>query len=146
MPFIILMAVMGVPILEIIGFVYVGGWLGAAPTIGLVLLAVFFGLMVVRNQGVATLLAAQAAFARGETPIREVFDGACLMLAGILLLIPGFFSDVFAFLLLTPPVRVFLRARLGALSATQGGRGGSSGVIIEGEFKDLTNKRGDKIT
>ncbi|WP_372397870.1 FxsA family protein [Azospirillum sp. HJ39] len=127
-----LLLILLLPILEIVGFIQVGDWLGAGPTIGLLILSAVVGVLLVRHQGLASLTRAQAAAARGEAPIGTVLDGFCAVLAGILLIIPGFLTDLLGLVLLIRPLRRgigrWLLGRLGAglpvFTAGQAGFGG----------------------
>jgi UPF0716 protein FxsA len=100
----------GLPILEVYTFIQVGQAIDVWPTIGLVILTAVMGTALIRWQGMAVLGRAQAALARGEAPLREVFDGVCLLVAGVLLLTPGFITDTIGFLLILPPVRLLILA------------------------------------
>ncbi|MFM2045003.1 MAG: hypothetical protein RLY86_3579 [Pseudomonadota bacterium] len=122
-----LLPILLLPLAEIAGFAYVGQELGVLNTLGLVLASMVLGILLVRHRGLETLRRAQQRIARGEPPVREAFDGVFLVLAGILLIIPGFVTDVLALLLLLPPVRnlVFRRAELAV--QVQGLRGGAAG-------------------
>ncbi|MBP2300376.1 FxsA family protein [Azospirillum picis] len=100
-----LLLILLLPILEIVGFIQVGDWIGAGPTIGLLALSAVVGVFLVRHQGLASLTRAQAAAARGEAPIGTVLDGFCAVLAGILLIIPGFLTDLLGLALLVPALR-----------------------------------------
>lgn len=113
-----LLLILLLPILEIVGFIQVGDWIGAGPTIGLLALSAVVGVLLVRHQGLASLTRAQAAAARGEAPIGTVLDGFCAVLAGILLIIPGFLTDILGIVLLIGPLRRgigrWLLGRIGA--------------------------------
>jgi UPF0716 protein FxsA len=113
-----LLLILLLPILEIVGFIQVGDWIGAGPTIGLLALSAVVGVLLVRHQGLASLTRAQAAAARGEAPIGTVLDGFCAVLAGILLIIPGFLTDILGIALLIGPLRRgigrWLLGRMGA--------------------------------
>lgn len=152
MRLVILGLFIAVPLLEIAVFIQVGGFIGLWPTIGLVLLTAVVGTSLLRAQGLATLNRAQASMQRGEMPLREVFDGACLLVAGVLLLTPGFVTDAMGLLLFLPPVRAGLLGWVGqAVKAgkvhvhTVGGGGAGWGPPpshgpqdIEGEYRDVT--------
>jgi UPF0716 protein FxsA len=105
-----------VPIIEIALFIQVGGWLGLWPTIGIVILTAAIGTLLLRIQGLATLGELQRRLAAGEDPSATLAHGAMILVAGVLLLTPGFFTDAVGFLLLTPPVRAaairFARSRM----------------------------------
>lgn len=109
MPLIILGLFIAVPIIEIAVFIQVGGLIGLWPTIAIVVATAFAGTALLRQQGLATLRRAQDSMNRGEMPLAEVFDGACLLFAGALLLTPGFVTDATGLMLFLPPVRAWLR-------------------------------------
>lgn len=113
MRLVILSLFIAVPLIEIAVFIQVGGLIGLWPTIALVLVTAVVGTSLLRAQGLATLSRAQASMQRGEMPLREVFDGACLLVAGVLLLTPGFVTDAMGLLLFLPPVRAGLLGWLG---------------------------------
>lgn len=100
------------PLIEISLFIAVGGELGIMRTLLLLVGAGVAGGFILKTQGINTLLAMQAVSRRGQMPLQQMFDGFCLALAGVLLVLPGFFSDVIAFALLAPFVRVLLRKEL----------------------------------
>lgn len=113
MALLLLAAFILVPLIEIGLFIEVGGWIGLWPTLGLIILTAVVGTMLLRQQGLATLRRAQTQMDAGQVPAKELFDGACLLIGGLLLLTPGFFTDAVGFLLLMPPIRDLLRQRLG---------------------------------
>ena len=113
MPLLLLALFIGVPILEIAILIEVGGWIGLWPTIGLIVLTAVVGTALLRQQGLAALARAQDNLDRGVLPVKEVFDGLCLMAGGALLLTPGFVTDAVGFALLLPPLRA-LEGRLAA--------------------------------
>jgi UPF0716 protein FxsA len=100
------------PVIEIALFIQVGGAIGVWNTILLCILAGIFGSILIRYQGVSTLLAMQAVSRRGQVPLQQMFDGFCLALAGLLLVLPGFFTDILAFALMVPMLRGILREQL----------------------------------
>ncbi len=154
MAILLLAAFIGVPLVEIAVFIQVGGWIGLGWTLVLVVLTAVLGTWQLRAQGLATLLRARDQIDRGALPARELFDGACLLVAGALLLTPGFVTDATGFLLFLPPVRKLLREFLGRYVRTSlktrsfvdgaevgpgGAPGGPQGPIIDGEFRDVTD-------
>lgn len=146
MAWMVLVAVIALPVVEIALFIKSAQWIGLLPTIVAAIAAGAIGLALVRRQGFELLMRARAQFDRGEVPVAEVFDGLCLAVAGALLVLPGFFSDVAAILLLLPPVRAALRlvlaARLGAQRPASGQRGPASGPqVIETDYRVID---GDK--
>jgi UPF0716 protein FxsA len=94
-----------VPIIEIALFIQVGGWLGLWQTLGIVVLTAAVGTVLVRTQGLQTIRTLQANLERGGDPVGPIAHGALILLAGVLLLTPGFFTDAVAVALLVPPIR-----------------------------------------
>ncbi|GJM01121.1 MAG: membrane protein FxsA [Methyloligella sp.] len=94
-----------VPIIEIVGFMQIGSLIGLWPTLGVVILTAIAGSMLLRHQGMTVLFRTQSMIQEGKIPVDEMIDGICLAIAGALLLTPGFFTDIFGFLLFIPPFR-----------------------------------------
>lgn len=125
------------PLVELAVIVQVATTIGVLNTIGLLIAVSILGAWLARREGLLTLQRIQAALGRGEIPSREVADGGLVLLAGALMIAPGFISDVVALLLLFPPTRAGFRtvlmkavaargrARVIATGARRPGRGGS---------------------
>jgi len=94
-----------VPIIEIMVLMNVGEWLGAWPTIAIVIITAWLGAKNVKQQGIATLNSVQTKMAQGEMPSDEIVAGVLLLVAGVLLVTPGFVTDFFGLSLLVPQVR-----------------------------------------
>ena len=111
-PLLVLALVLGLPLLELYVIIRVGGEVGALSTVLLVVFTAVVGIALVRLQGFSTLMRVRSAMDRGEVPAVEMLEGAALLVAGFLLLFPGFISDTLGFLCLIPPLRrwVLLRA------------------------------------
>jgi len=154
MGFVLLAAFIGVPLIEIALFIQVGGFIGLWPTIAVVILTAVAGAALLRHQGLGALSRLQQSLDRGEAPLDPVFDGFCLLAAGMLLLTPGFFTDALGFLLFTPPFRAALKRVItsrmmvhkegGAQfywrsAQTKPSRGSAPGDIIDGDYQDVTN-------
>jgi len=163
MGFVLLAAFIGVPLIEIGLFIEVGGLIGLWPTIAVVILTAMAGAALLRHQGLGALARLQQSLDNGEPPVDPVFDGFCLLAAGMLLLTPGFFTDAVGFLLFVPPVRAGLKRLLAnriqmhtaasghTQAHTQSGEaqfhwhsGGPSADptsnIIDGDYQDVTDK------
>lgn len=117
MPFsIIPFLLLAIPLLEIAVFVLVGGQIGVLPTLGLVLATAVAGSILLRIQGFAVVTRMRRMLDRGSMPGRELVHGVMILLAGVLLLTPGFVTDTLGFLLFIPPLRDaawrFLRNRV----------------------------------
>lgn len=94
-----------IPVAEIAAFIQVGARIGVGMTLLLVLASAVFGIWLVRTQGFAAATRVQAMIAQGESPALGMLEGLALLAAGVLLLIPGFVTDLAAFVLLIPPLR-----------------------------------------
>jgi len=97
-----------VPIAEIYLLIQVGQVIGAGWTVLLVVMTAVIGVWLLRIQGLSTLMRAQRKMQSGELPAREMLEGLGLVIAGALLLTPGFFTDALGFFLLFPPSRIWL--------------------------------------
>lgn len=105
MPLLLILIFIGVPILEIVVFIQAGDIIGLWPTIAAVVATAIIGGALIRAQGLATMDRARRSLDQGQAPVHEAFTGICLLLAGALLMTPGFLTDSVGFLLLIPPVR-----------------------------------------
>jgi UPF0716 protein FxsA len=97
-----------VPIIEIALFVQVGGAIGLWPTLATVVLTAVIGSVLLRAQGIATLSRLQSSLSTGTNPLDPIANGALILVAGVVLLTPGFFTDAVGFALLIPPVRALV--------------------------------------
>ena len=109
----LLLVFLVLPILEIVVFIQAGKWIGLWPTVACILMSALIGVALVRHQGFAVLKNAQESVREGRFPAAQAFDGLCLVLAGALLLTPGFITDAAGFLLLVPWFRTLLRRIVG---------------------------------
>ncbi|MEL6220380.1 MAG: FxsA family protein [Pseudomonadota bacterium] len=101
-------ALIAVPIIEIALFIEVGGAIGLWPTIAIVIATAVAGGILLRSQGFAAMNELQRRMAVGEDPSGTLAHGAMILIAGVLMLTPGFFTDTVGFLLLVPAVRAAL--------------------------------------
>ncbi|GJL81477.1 MAG: hypothetical protein DHS20C01_11110 [marine bacterium B5-7] len=134
-----------VPFVEIYLLIEIGSQIGAAWTIFFVVLTAVIGAWLVRMQGMAALTRVQISIDHGQLPARELIEGLFLLIAGALLLTPGFFTDFTGFALLVPPLRSTLadyllkagviRAAGNPKGTPDGGRGRPGGNTLEGEFR-----------
>ena len=125
-----------VPIAEIYLLLEVGGVIGALPTIGLVVLTAVVGAALVRAQGLSTIQHVRRTMDAGELPAVAIIEGIFLLLAGALLLTPGFLTDAIGFCCLVPPLRRALIVQFIESRVVRTHHGSTSrGHVIEGEFK-----------
>lgn len=104
------LAFLAVPLIEIALFIQVGGLIGLWPTLGIVILTAIIGTSLMRSQGAAAMNNLRGSFSRLDDPTEPLAHGAMILLAGALLLTPGFFTDAVGFALLTPPFRAMVLA------------------------------------
>ena len=128
----------GLPLAEIAAFIQVGQWIGLGPTLALVLLSALAGVLVIRHQSLATLTAVRAALARNQVPAAELFDAACVLIAGLLLILPGFISDAAAIVLLIHPLRRAIGRKIGWRGPGRGGPG-PGGPVIAGDYHEIVD-------
>lgn len=139
----ILLAILLMPLVEIAGFVVVGRQLGVAGTLLAVIASVILGTVILRRAGWRTIESLRSTVASGALPGLETVDSALLVLAGLLLILPGFVSDIMALVILIPPVRTYMAERtLDYLKQRLVIRrtGGSPAPVIEGEFREIDPK------
>lgn len=146
MPLILLLIIVGVPIVELMLLIEVGGRIGAIYTVGLVIFTAAIGVTLVRLQGYSALARAQASLDENRLPVGEAVDGVFLLMAGGLLLFPGFITDAIGLLLLIPMVRRGLGLGIWRALAARGvlrPQRAPEEDVIDGEFVDLTNRPKD---
>lgn len=111
-----------VPLAEIAFFVLIGNAIGLWPTLAGVLLTAVAGALVLRWQGLSLISDIRSSMGAGRLPTRSLTDAMMVAIAGLLLLLPGYFSDLLGILLLIPPVRTliyrYLASRVTVVSTT----------------------------
>lgn len=140
-----------VPIIEIALFIQVGGLIGLWPTLAIVVLTAVLGTVLVRTQGRTALANLQRSFAELDDPTEPLAHGAMILLSGVLLLTPGFFTDAVGFALLVPRIRVAVFRYLKSKATIThfqmgtgfrpGPQGFDQGDVIDGEFSEVKPRR-----
>ncbi|WP_026959517.1 MULTISPECIES: FxsA family protein [Aliagarivorans] len=147
----ILLLLAGLSYAEIYVLIAVGAKVGAFSTIALTLLTAIVGGSLVRSQGLQTAFAAQNAMNRGEAPAQQMLEGLMLIIAGVLLFMPGFITDSVGMLLLIPALRGAAAQRLIVKGYMQSVRfrrppgGGSDSDVYEGEFERKDDNDHDRL-
>ncbi len=143
----LLLAFIIVPLIEIGLFIQVGGAIGLWPTLLIVLLTAILGTWLVKAQGAAALGQLRGSFSQQTDPTEPLAHGAMILIAGVLLLTPGFFTDALGFALLTPPFRraafAYLRKRINVQSFRAGPQGAprtDGPTTIEGDYHEVPPK------
>jgi len=114
MAFLLLLVVLAVPIIELYATVQVASVIGAGPTVLLLVAVTVAGCWVVKRAGLGVWRRFQSQVVAGQTPTAELIDGVLVLVAGALLMFPGFVTDIVAALLLLPPTRAVVRLALHA--------------------------------
>jgi UPF0716 protein FxsA len=113
---------LAVPLVEIAFFVLIGQAIGLWPTLAGVLATAIIGAVVLRIQGLSLINEIRSTVGRGQLPARALADAMMIAIAGVLLITPGYFTDLLGILLLIPPVRsliyAFIRSRVKVVSSS----------------------------
>ncbi len=108
MGLIVLLLLIGVPTLEVFVFIEIGGQIGLFNTVSIICITAIIGTYLLRRQGLSVLNRVQHSLSKNELPVKEIVDGVFLLIAGILLLTPGFVTDGIGFILFVPLIRLLL--------------------------------------
>ena len=131
----LLLIILFVPLIEIYLFIQIGGQIGAFNTILIILLTAVVGVYFVRLQGLNTLKSGVTQLYRNQIPVYEMMSGAALAIAALLLIIPGFATDIIGFLLALPSTRNLIFKYLGKKYKKKNNKDD----LIEGEYEDKDN-------
>ncbi len=134
----ILLSIILIPAIEIYLFIEIGGKIGALYTISLIFLTAIIGVYYARYEGFNTLRSGMGQLLKNELPIYEIFSGAALAFAALLLIIPGFATDLIGFLMIFPPTRKLL---LKNFSTKISKEKKINEDFIEGESEDIDDKK-----
>ena len=138
----VLLSIILVPIVEIYLFIKIGAKIGAFNTILLILLTAITGIIYARYEGLNTLRSAYLQLVKQETPIYEIISGAAIAFAALLLIIPGFATDIVGFLIIIPFTRKLF---LGKISANLEKKKSDKNNFIDGEYEDIEDDDERKI-
>ena len=106
----LLLLIISIPIIEIYLFIKIGNYIGAFNTISLIFITAIIGVWYARYEGFNTLRSAMLQLTKNEMPVYEIISGAALAFAALLLILPGFATDVLGLLIIFPPTRkLFLK-------------------------------------
>ena len=130
----VLITIILIPIIEIYLFIEIGGQIGAFNTISLIFITAIIGVIYARYEGLNTLRSGFSQLIKNEAPIYEIISGAAIAFAALLLIIPGFATDFFGFLLIFPLTRKLFFAKIVNKFKNETK---IKKPYIEGEFEDI---------
>ncbi len=131
-----------VPIVEIYLFIKIGGNIGAFNTISLIFITALIGVLYARYEGLNTLRSGFTQLVKNELPAYEIISGAAIAFAALLLIIPGFATDLVGFLLIFPLTRkLFFRNIIGKIKKKEN----KSKDYIDGDFEDIEEDNDKKV-
>jgi len=133
----ILFSIILLPVIEIYLFIKIGAQIGAITTILLIFITAVLGVYYARYEGLNTLRAGFTQLSKQETPAYEIISGAAIALAALLLIIPGFATDIFGFLLIFPFTRKFILNKFSKKFSTKKNKKNN---FIDGEFEDIDDR------
>jgi len=138
----ILLAIILVPVIEIYLLIKIGSQIGAVTTILLIFITAIVGIYYAKYEGLNTLKSGFLQLSRNESPAYEVISGAAIAFAALLLIIPGFATDIIGFLLIFPITRKLL---FGKIISKNKDKKNLKKDYIEGDFEDIEDDNDKKI-
>ena len=129
----ILLLLISIPLIEIYLFIKIGSYIGAFNTVSLILITAIVGIIYARYEGFNTLRSGMSQLIKNEIPIYEIISGAALTFAALLLILPGFATDLMGLILIFPPTRKLI---LKNFSKKYTSKNQKKKDYIDGEFED----------
>ena len=138
----VLLSIILVPIIEIYLFIKIGSQIGAFSTISLIFITAIIGIYYARYEGLNTLRSGFSQLIKNEAPTYEIISGAAIALAALLLIIPGFLTDIIGFTLIFPVTRKIFFGKISEKFKT---KEQSKKNYIDGEFEDIEDDSERKL-
>ena len=138
----LLLLIISIPIVEIYLFIKIGSQIGALTTISLIFLTAFVGILYARYEGFNTLKSGMSQIIKNELPVYEIISGAALAFAALLLILPGFATDLLGLLIIFPPTRKILFKNV---SKNYSKKVKEKKDFIEGEAEDIEEDNDRKL-
>ena len=138
----LLLSIILIPIVEIYLFIKIGSQIGAFKTIFLIFLTAVVGVYYAKHEGLNTIKSGLTNMVRNQIPAYELISGAAIAIAAVLLIIPGFATDILGFFLIFPFTRKLL---FGKISKNYENQKKEKKNYIEGEFEDIEDDDGKKF-
>ena len=137
----VIISIILIPIIEIYLFIKIGSQIGAFNTISLIFITAIVGIIYARYEGLNTLKSGLSQIIKNELPSYEIISGAAIAFAALLLIIPGFATDLFGFILIFPLTRRILLKKLSKNINTKK----ENENFIDGEYEDIENDNDKKL-
>tara|TARA_B100000029_G_scaffold76776_1_gene68552 strand:+ start:4660 stop:5082 length:423 start_codon:yes stop_codon:yes gene_type:complete len=128
--------IISIPVIEIYFLIKIGSEIGAFNTIGLIFLTAFLGIYYARYEGFRSLRSGLRQIISNELPLYEIISGAAIAFAALLLIIPGFITDIIGIFLIFPPTRKII-FKIFSKKYNQNNNKNNKNDFIEGEFEDI---------
>ena len=138
----VLILLISIPLVEIYLFIKVGSYIGAFNTISLILVTAIIGVIYARYEGFNTLKSGMSQLIKNQLPIYEIISGAALAFAALLLILPGFATDILGLLLIFPPTRKLLFKKVTNKYSNENNK---KQDFINGEFEDIDEDKNEKF-
>ena len=138
----VLILILGIPIIEIYLFIKIGSEIGAFNTILLILTTAVVGIWYARYEGFNTLRSGMSQLVKNELPLYEIVSGAAIAFAAVLLILPGFATDIVGILLVFPLSRKIILSKYSKKYSSNKRNNQKNKNYIEGEFEDIEDKDG----
>ena len=134
--------ILGIPLIEIYLFIKVGSEIGALNTILLILTTAIVGIWYARYEGFNTLRSGMSQLVKNELPLYEIVSGAAIAFAALLLILPGFATDIIGILLVFPVTRKIILSKYSKKNTSKKKDSDKGKNYIEGEYEDIEDKDG----
>ena len=132
--------ILGIPLIEIYLFIKVGSEIGALNTILLILTTAIVGIWYARYEGFNTLRSGMSQLVKNELPLYEIVSGAAIAFAALLLILPGFATDIIGILLVFPVTRKIILSKYSKKNTSKKKDNDKGKNYIEGEYEDIEDK------
>ena len=137
-----ILLILGIPLIEIYLFIKVGSEIGALNTILLILTSAVVGIWYARYEGFNTLRAGMSQLVKNELPLYEIVSGAAIAFAALLLILPGFATDIIGILLVFPITRKIILSKYSKKNYSKTKNNIKEKNYIEGDYEDIEDKDG----
>ena len=137
----LLLLIISIPIIEIYLFIKIGSQIGAFNTISLIFITAFLGVIYARYEGFNTLRGGMSQIVKNELPVYEIISGAALAFDALLLILPGFATDLLGLLIIFPPTRKLILKKI----STKKKSNDKKQNFINGEYEDIDDENDRKF-